>query len=93
MSFNLSCPYDKIIVKSFAKDKVTDGGILLPEASQERKAKAVVMAVGGGTKDREMVFQRGDIVYHVKDCGVSIIFDSEEYFIMRDSDVLAFIRN
>ncbi len=92
MSFNLSCPYDKIIVKPFAVDKVTDGGILIPQTSQERKAKAVVMAVGGGTKDREMVFQRGDIVFHVKDCGSSIVVDSEEYFIMRDSDVLAYIR-
>lgn len=91
--FTLKTIHNKIIVKPFPKDEVSAGGVIIPDSAQERKAKATVMTVGGGTKDNPMTLKEGDVVYHIKDCGSPIEVDGEQYFIMRDTDVLAIESN
>ena len=48
-------------------------------------------AVGGGTKDEEMVLKAGDVVLYGKYAGTEIEHEGEKYLIMRQSDVLATI--
>ena len=78
-----------ILVRPFESTKKTESGILIPETAQERPSLATVVAVGEGLKDRPMVIQPEDIVYHVKNCGTPIACENEVLYFMKDVDVLA----
>ncbi len=51
-----------------------------------------MLAVGGGTKDEEMVLAAGDEVLYGKYAGTEIEFEGTKYLMMRQSDVLAVIK-
>ena len=53
------------------------------------RKRGEVIAVGGGTKDEEMVLKAGDIVLYGKYAGTEVEHEGEKYLIMRQSDVLA----
>ena len=55
----------------------------------EKPLRGEVIAVGGGTKDEEMVLKAGDIVLYGKYAGTEVEHEGEKYLIMRQSDVLA----
>jgi len=42
--------FDRVLVERFAAEKTTKGGIMIPEKAQERVLKAIVVAVGPGTR-------------------------------------------
>ena len=78
-----------ILVRPFESTKVTAAGLVIPETAQERPSLATVVAVGEGLKDRPMVIQPEDVVYHVKNCGTPIACENEVLYFMKDVDVLA----
>jgi chaperonin GroES len=77
---------NKMIVLPMPTKTVTESGIFIPETAQERSSKAVVIAVGGGSVVRPMVFAVGDTVSHIKNAGDPIEIDGVEHFILRDVD-------
>ncbi len=78
-----------ILVRPFEPTKKTSAGLIIPDSAQERPSMATVVAVGEGLKDRPMVIQPEDIVYHVKNCGTPIACETEILYFMKDVDVLA----
>lgn len=82
---------DRILVRPVAAEEKTVGGIIIPDSAKEKPAKGEVLAVGGGTKDEEMVLRVGDVVLYGKYAGTEIEHEGEKYLIMRQSDVLATI--
>jgi chaperonin GroES len=82
---------DRVLVKPASAEEKTIGGIIIPDSAKEKPLKGSVIAVGNGTKDEEMVLKPGDNVLYGKYAGTEIEFDSEQYLIMRQSDVLAVI--
>lgn len=82
---------DRILVRPVAAEEKTVGGIIIPDSAKEQPAKGEVLAVGGGTKDEEMVLRVGDVVLYGKYAGTEIEHEGEKYLIMRQSDVLATI--
>lgn len=82
---------DHILVRPVAAEEKTVGGIIIPDSAKEKPAKGEVLAVGGGTKDEEMVLRVGDVVLYGKYAGTEIEHEGEKYLIMRQSDVLATI--
>jgi chaperonin GroES len=78
---------DKILVKAFPPEEVSEGGIIVPDSVKERPSKAWVKAVG------ELVtnINEGDVVFHVKGAGIEIEVDKEQLFLMPDRDVLAIL--
>lgn len=77
---------NKMIVLPMLTKTVTESGILIPDTCQERSSKAIVVAVGEGSKGRPMVFVTGDTVSHIKNAGDPIEIDGVEHFILRDVD-------
>ncbi len=75
---------DNIIVKPFPPDKISSGGIIVPDSVQQRPAKATVVAVGRKVKGIE----KGDVVYHVLKAGVDCGCKCGKY-IIKQMDVLA----
>ena len=83
---------DRILIEPCAAEEVTLGGIIIPDSAKEKPLKGKVLAVGGGTKDEEMVLAAGDEVLYGKYAGTEIEFEGTKYLMMRQSDVLAVIK-
>ncbi len=83
---------DRVLIEPTAAEEVTMGGIIIPDSAKEKPLKGKVLAVGGGTKDEEMVLKPGDEVLYGKYAGTEIEFEGTKYLMMRQSDVLAVIR-
>jgi co-chaperonin GroES (HSP10) len=84
---------DFVLVKPFASEEVTEGGLLLPEGYRERNCKAKVISVGRGTAKVKMEAKKDDIVFHIKGAGEPIILDNELVFLIRQNDILAYASN
>ena len=85
---------DRVVVKPSDAEEVTAGGIVLPDAAQEKPQRGKVIAVGAGKlldsgNRGELSVAIGDTVIYGKYGGSDIEVDGEEYKILRESDILA----
>lgn len=82
---------DRVMVKPAEAETKTAAGIIIPDTAKEKPMKGEVVAVGPGKKDEPMTVKVGDQVLYGKYSGTEINVDSEEYLIMRESDIYAII--
>jgi chaperonin GroES len=85
---------DRVLIKPLAREEVTKGGIVLPDTVKEKPQDGEVVAVGPGRVDDKGVripleVRKGDRVIYAKYAGTEIKIDSDEYIILRESDILA----
>ncbi len=88
---------DRVVVKPLESDEKTAGGIFLPDTAKEKPQKGKIMAVGPGKvlengKRAPMNVSVGDIVLFAKFGGTEVQVEGEELMIMRESDLLALIK-
>lgn len=83
---------DRVLIEPSAAEEVTMGGIIIPDSAKEKPLKGKVLAIGGGTKDEEMVLKEGDEVLYGKYAGTEIELDGVKYLMMRQQDVLAILK-
>lgn len=88
--------FDRIVVQRLEEEKVTAGGIFLPEAAQEKRNEGKVMSVGGGKvlEDGTLIpleLQGGERVLFGKYAGNEIELHGEKYLVMREDEVLAIL--
>ena len=87
--------FDRVILSCEKAEQKSQGGLMLPTASQEKSQVAVVMAVGDGGivdgKKQEMKVKVGDRVLYTKYAGSEFKLDGEEYIIIKQTDILAVI--
>ena len=81
---------DRVLVVPAKAEEVV-GGIIIPDSAKEKPLKGLVKAVGGGTKDEEMVVKAGDTVLYGKYAGTEIEVAGEKLLMMRQSDILAIV--
>ena len=84
---------DFVLVRPFAPEEVTEGGLFLPEGFRERNCKAQVVSVGNGTAKVKMEAKKDDVVFHVKGAGEPVIVNNELHFLIRHNDILAYLSN
>ena len=87
---------DRIVVAQSSAEEVTPGGIVLPDAAQEKPQRGKVIAAGPGKlldsgERGAMDVSVGDEVFYAKYSGTDVEINGEEYVILRESDVLAII--
>ena len=86
---------DRVVLKSLEVEEKTKGGLFLAGAAQEKPQLATVVAVGDGTladgKKVEMIVKVGDTVVVSDYAGKKIKYDSVEYTIVRQDDILAIV--
>lgn len=85
---------DRVLVKASEAEEVTAGGILLPDAAQEKPQEGKIVAAGPGllTDDgsrAKLSVGKGDTVIFGKYAGTEVKIDGKEYKIMREKDILA----
>ena len=87
---------DRVMILPLEAEEKTEGGIVLPDTAKEKPQKGKVVAVGTGKlledgSRAKMSLKVGDIVLFGKYSGTEVKIDSEDYSIMRESDVLAVV--
>jgi chaperonin GroES len=87
---------DRIIIKQSEAEEKTAGGIILPDAAQEKPQIGKVVAVGPGKllddgKRAKMSVKNKDEVIYGKYSGSEVEYDSDKYVILRESDVLGIV--
>ena len=85
---------DRVVVEPSEAEEVTAGGIVLPDAAQEKPQRGKVVAVGAGKlldsgNRGELSVTIGDEVIYGKYGGSDVEVDGTEYKILRESDILA----
>lgn len=87
---------DRVLVKQSDAEETTAGGIVLPDAAQEKPQRGKVIATGPGKlldsgERGKISLKKGDEVFYGKYSGTEIKIDGDEFVILRESDVLAVI--
>lgn len=86
---------DRVIVKLVEVEETTASGLILASSAKEKPSVAEVVAVGpGGMVDGnevKMTVKVGQKVITAKYAGTEVKIDSEEYTIVRQSDILAIV--
>ena len=85
---------DRIVVEPAPKEEKSAGGIILPDAAQEKPLKGTVIAVGPGKRlDNGSLatvdVSVGDTVLYGKYSGTEVTIDGKDLVILRAEDVLA----
>ena len=85
---------DRLIVEALEEDLTTDSGIVLPDTAKEKPQRGRVLAVGPGSRNEDGEYvpidlDEGDEVIYSKYGGTEIKLGTDEYLILRESDVLA----
>ena len=91
---NLKPLGDRLIVEVLDEEEMTFSGIVLPDTAKEKPQRGKVLAVGPGPRDDNGKFipmdvVEGDEVIFSKYGGTEIKVGTDEYLILRESDVLA----
>ena len=82
---------DRVLVKNDKAETKTAGGLIIPEAAQEKTQTATVIEVGPGTDDVKITVKKGDRIMYDKYAGTQIKIDGEDHLILRMSDIVAVI--
>ena len=82
---------DRVLVKNDKAETKTAGGLIIPEAAQEKTQTASVVEVGPGTEDEKITVKVGDRIMYDKYAGTQVKVDGEDYLILRMNDVIAVI--
>src|ERR671919_2600601 len=91
---NLQPLGDRLIVEALEEEETTAGGIVLPDTAKEKPQRGRVLAVGPGPRDEDgeyikMDLEPGDEIIFSKYGGTEVKLGTDEYLILRESDVLA----
>jgi chaperonin GroES len=85
---------DRVVVEASEAEEITAGGIVLPDAAQEKPQRGTIVAVGPGRlldsgSRGDLSVTIGDEVIYGKYGGSDIEIDGDEFKILRESDILA----
>ena len=88
--------HDRVILKRLEEEKISAGGIVIPESAAEKPIRGQVVAAGTGKiledgKVRPMAVKVGDKVLFGKYSGTEVKVDGKELLVMREEDIVAVI--
>ena len=88
--------HDRILLERVESETKSAGGIILPDAAQEKPQEAVVVAVGSGYRSEDgkitpLDVKKGDRVMFAQWGGTEIKSGGKDYLILKESDILAIV--
>ncbi len=90
---NLKPLGDRIIAEVLEEEQTTASGIVLPDSAKEKPQRGTVLAVGPGRYENgnlvPLDLAVGDEIVFSKYGGNQIKVGTDEYLILRESDILA----
>ena len=87
---------DRVVVKPLEESEQMRGGLYIPDTAKEKPQQGEVIAVGPGklSEQGERLapdVQVGNKILYGKYSGTEVNVESEEYLILRESDILAIL--
>ena len=94
MSINLQPLHDRVVIKRMEEERLSAGGIVIPDTATEKPIKGEVIAVGDGKvldngQVRKLSVKAGDKVLFGKYSGTEVKVDGTEYLVVREDDIFA----
>jgi len=88
--------HDRVIVKRMEEERMSAGGIVIPDSATEKPIRGEVLAVGNGKilengDKRPLDINVGDTVLFGKYSGTEVKVEGEELLVMREEDIMAVI--
>ena len=88
--------HDRVIIKRLEEEKMSAGGIVIPDSAAEKPIRGEVIAAGNGKiledgKVRPIAVKKGDRILFGKYSGTEVKVDGQELLVMREEDILAVI--
>jgi chaperonin GroES len=86
--------HDRVVIKRKEEERLSPGGIVIPDTAKEKPIRGEVLAVGNGKilEDGRVIpldVKVGDEVLFGKYSGNEIKVDGEELVVMREDDIMA----
>ena len=93
---NIRPLHDRVIVKRVEEDKLSPGGIVIPDSATEKPVEGEVVAVGNGKlldngELRALDLKDGDKVLFGKYSGTEVKVGGEELLVLREDDIMGVI--
>ncbi len=88
--------HDRVIIKRVEEEKVSAGGIVIPDNVAEKPIRGKVIAAGNGKilengEQRKLDVKKGDTVLFGKYSGTEVRVEGEDLLVMREDDIMAVI--
>lgn len=95
---NLKALNDRVFIKPVEPEKITAGGIFIPDSVAEESTTGLVVAVGPGTYTNNgtlipLEVKSSDIVIFAKHSGIKVDFNGEDLLVLRSYDIFAVVEN
>ena len=93
---NIKPLHDRVVIKRMEEEKMSAGGIVIPDSATEKPIKGEVIAVGGGKvldngQLRAPQVKVGDKVLFGKYSGTEVKLDGNEFLVVKEDDIFAVI--
>lgn len=91
---NIKPLYDRVVIKRVEEEKLSAGGIVIPDSATEKPIKGNVIAVGDGKAldngtVRAPKVKVGDQVLFGKYSGTEVKLDGNDYLVVKEDDIFA----
>ena len=91
---NIKPLYDRVVIKRVEEEKLSAGGIVIPDSATEKPIKGNVIAVGDGKaldngSVRAPKVKVGDQVLFGKYSGTEVKLDGTDYLVVKEDDIFA----
>ena len=95
---NIRPLHDRVVVRRVEEERMSAGGIVIPDSATEKPDRGEVIAVGNGKildsgETRSLDLKVGDSVLFGKYSGTTVKVEGEELLVMREDDVIAVIES
>ena len=93
---NLRPLHDRVIVKRMEEERLSAGGIVIPDSATEKPVRGEVLAVGNGKilengEKRALDVKAGDTVLFGKYSGTEVKLEGEDILVMREEDIMGVV--
>ena len=97
MSMSLKPLGNRVVVEPIEQEEITAGGIVLPETAKEKPQRGLILAAGPGDRNEKgdriaLDVSEGDTVLFAKYAGTEFKMDGKKLLILRESDLLAIVK-
>ena len=96
MALNMKPLHDRVIIKRMEEERLSAGGIVIPDTATEKPIKGEVVAVGEGKpldngQVRALKVKVGDKVLFGKYSGTEVKLDGNELLVVKEDDIFAIL--
>lgn len=95
---NIRPLHDRVVIKRLEEEKMSPGGIVIPDSAKEKPVQGEVIAVGLGKLGENgehiaMCVSVGDRVLFGKYAGTEVTIEGVEVVVMREDDIMGIVEN